>query len=444
MSWCQTCPYLSKGRCQMAAQLASLPSNHTPVDSTDCAACKVEPEPTFDKPNATVARIALNALQSQSPSKAPQFRRRFREALQAPGIASYGVQDFLCLHRSPDYSRIHQCTPCDGGQKHQVHWCHLKRRECTVLAAPKAHDSRDGKQVEFCIGCDDRLETLPTKATEPVTPKVSRKIGYITTAEGRHCGEVWANRFRGQTAFLVCGGPSLARTDLSLLAQRGIATAAINNAAAMVRPMLAFMSDPPSKFHQSIFADPAIACFVKSDMLDKHTREIVGLKGNGEPIFEKQKNAREYPNVWGFERDGSVEFDPAEFFTSERPRWAVSEPGFNKRSTMLTALRILVDMGFTTIGLVGCDFLMTPDNPYGFRDQADVRKCESNNRLYSVMHRKFVALRPVLEAGGIRVVNCTPGGSLEAFERVPLEDAVRDALQSVKPVETLYGHYWAK
>jgi hypothetical protein len=262
------------------------------------------------------------------------------------------------------------------------------------------------------------------------------------TADGKYCGEVWANRFRGQSVFLVCSGPSLQTTNLELLNQRGIATAAINNAAAVIRPTFAFMSDPPSKFHQSIFADPGIVTFLKSDMLDKHTREIAGTKENGEPIFEHAPPANAYPNVWGFERDGQVEFNPTEFLTSARPRWAVSEPGFNKRSTMLSTLRILVDLGFTTVYLVGCDFNMTPDNPYGFRDKADQRKCDSNNRLYTVMHRKFVDLVPVLEAGGIRFVNCTPGGNLEAFERMPLEDAVREALKPVKPVGSLYGHYW--
>lgn len=430
----------------MAAELARVTVNHAAVTESQCAACQTQEAPTPEKPNSTVAALALRAIQRQFPSKAPGFRRKWADILAPkPGIADYTAGDFPCVHRSPDFSRVHQCTPCDGGQEHKVHWCHLKRRECTVLSAPKALDSRDGSRVEFCIACDQRQAEIPPVVTEiiPDTYK-PRTIRYVTTSEGKNAGNVWANRFRDQSVFLVCGGPSLQQTDLTLLDQRGIAVAAINNAAAMVRPMLAFMSDPPSKFHQSIFADPAIAVLLKSDMLDKHTREMVGKNEQGEPVFEKQKSANRYPNVWGFDRDGSAEFEASEFFTTEKPRWAVSEPGFHKRSTMLSAMRMLVDFGFTTIYLVGCDFQMTPDNPYGFRDRADVRKCESNNRLYRVMHRKFEALRPVLEAGGIRVVNCTPRGSLNAFERMPLEDAVQEALKPVRPVESLYGHYWAK
>lgn len=448
--WCEgTCLCFSKGKCRLAAELAHVATNHTPVTESECGACKASAEPSIASPNRTVAAVAFRAVRSQRPTKAAEFNQRFGSVFQAPelqpGVPAYSAADFPCAHRSKDSSRTHQCTPCDGGIEHPVHACGLKGRECTVLAAPKALDSKDGSRVEFCIACDQR-ESPPVAAVHRQTPRVTaghRTIRYITTAEGHDCGKVWANRFRGQSVFLVCAGPSLQQTNLELLNQRGIAVAAINNAAALVRPMFAFMSDPPWKFHQSVFADPGIATFVKSDMINAHTREIVGEK-DGQPVFRESSPARDYPNVWSYQRDGSVEFTPSEFFTSDKPRWAVSEPGFNKRSTMLSALRMLVDFGLTTIFLVGCDFSMTPDNPYGFRDAADAKKCAENNQLYGILNRKFAELRPVLEAGGIRVVNCTPGGNLEAFERMPLEDAVTEALKPIRPVESLYGHYWIK
>jgi hypothetical protein len=60
------------------------------------------------------------------------------------------------------------------------------------------------------------------------------------------------NIFHGQSAFLVCGGPSLASHDLDQLQRRGILTMAVNNAAAVVRPQLWTCVDDPANLRRDV------------------------------------------------------------------------------------------------------------------------------------------------------------------------------------------------
>jgi hypothetical protein len=73
------------------------------------------------------------------------------------------------------------------------------------------------------------------------------------------------NIFHGQSAFLVCGGPSLASHDLDQLQRRGILTMAVNNATAVVRPQLWTCVDDPANFCDTIWPDPAVWEFVRRE-----------------------------------------------------------------------------------------------------------------------------------------------------------------------------------
>lgn len=436
MGWCAgTCPYRTKG-CQIAGQIAKLPVSQTVPTDDQCDYCKELSEPSPEQPNAVVALLALEAVQREQPTRAKHLRERLGQVIPAPPSVErvYSEADFPCRHRGA-LRRQAECTSCGSkGAVHNVYACDLLKRECTVLASV-IPDHIDGKNVEICLGCDYRQDGPPVKVEYH-----PRKIHYIRTPSGRYCGECWENRYAGQTVFLVCGGPSLKQTPLELLQQRGVITGAINNAAAVVRPAFAFMVDSPSRFHHSIFSDPQIATFVKSDKIHRHTRIEIGRKPNGTPLFEKTAKASEFPNVWMYERSTDEPFTPQTFLSSRLPVWANG----GHRTTMLIAMRMLIDMGFTTINLVGCDFRMTLESAYGFDERKDASGVASNNNLYEWLKGQFVVLRPILENAGITVRNCTVGGELEAFNRVPLEQAVAEALKGIPPVGSLYGYYSGK
>lgn len=75
--------------------------------------------------------------------------------------------------------------------------------------------------------------------------------------------------YRGHSAFLICGGPSLTSHDLSLLNSRGILTMAVNNAATVVRPNLWCSVDDPGNFSDAIWYDAGITKFVPLCHMEK-------------------------------------------------------------------------------------------------------------------------------------------------------------------------------
>lgn len=435
MSWCTgACPYKAKRGCRMAAEVAKLPVDTCPVNGFDCAECTASPEPTPQQPNATVARIAYAAVSREQPSRLRTLTATHRNSPQvtaAPPAAPLSEVDFPCIHRGERLGE-HVCAPCRGGRTHSVHRCNLKGRECTPLASDAM--GADGQPVEYCLTCDQRQ----VRAREPGT-YTERRIGYLRQANGNPAPE-WANRFKGQSVFLVCGGPSLNQMDLTPLTQRGIMVAAVNNVAAShVRPQLWFGVDHPMKFHQSIFADPAITCFMKGDFVHGRTRRLVGTESTDGPV------ATSYPNVYSFSFSRTDSIKPHQFLTTDSPPW----PTGPSRSVMLPALRMLCDFGFTRIYLLGCDFKMhrglgDSEKPgsYAFDEGKSKVACESNNRKMAALDAFFSNLNPILKSEGIEVRNCTVGGMMTAFERLPFAEAVDNALREFPRVESLYGYYW--
>lgn len=90
-------------------------------------------------------------------------------------------------------------------------------------------------------------------------------------------------------------------------------------------------------------------------------------------------------------------------------------------SVIFSALQMACYMGFREIYLLGCDCNYNQPQshfiPYGYRDpQAAV--------MGDKMLAGHAAFRQFAEARGVRVFNCTRGGMLEAYPRVPLEEIV--------------------
>ena len=67
--------------------------------------------------------------------------------------------------------------------------------------------------------------------------------------------------YKGQTAILLGGAPSLKEQPLELLKQRGVLMAAMNNAALHFRPTLWFSGDHPACYEPQILMDPSITKF---------------------------------------------------------------------------------------------------------------------------------------------------------------------------------------
>src|SRR4029453_4334606 len=105
--------------------------------------------------------------------------------------------------------------------------------------------------------------------------------------------------FRGSSAFLVCGGPSLKTHDLAKLQQRGIVACAVNNAAAVVRPNLWVSVDDPGNFCDAIWRDPAIWKFVPLCHMEKHFT----VRNEAGELVASEEVVGDMPLVFGYRRN---------------------------------------------------------------------------------------------------------------------------------------------
>jgi hypothetical protein len=186
--------------------------------------------------------------------------------------------------------------------------------------------------------------------------------------------------FHSQSAFLLCGGPSLVNYDFGKLQRRGILTMAVNNSAVVVRPQLWTCVDDPANFCDAIWRDPAIWKFVPCEYFEKpiSVRDASGeLAISGETV-------RELPAVFGYRRN--------EDFSAER---FLQEPTFNwgnhgsrsddmgnqgSRSVMYVALKLLYCLGVRRGYLLGCDFRMKlGTRNYAFEQDRSMASVKGNN-----------------------------------------------------------------
>jgi hypothetical protein len=298
--------------------------------------------------------------------------------------------------------------------------------KCTV--------SSNRAKIAACDDCNDYL-TSESKDVQ------TRFLDPLRVTD-RQLNQTYAlrNLLYGRSAFLVCGGPSLKTCDYNRLAERGIFSMGINNVAGYV-PVSAFTcSDPPSKFHWGIWADPNMMKFVPTPKIG-HERCDRGklrkkLKDGSFEWFDPEVLATDSsPNVWGYERRGWLMTDET-WFTDSGAAWGNLNRGVKRFEqdktvcTMLLGLRLLQYLGAKKIFLLGVDFHMAlnagrHDN-YAFGEERDQGAVQSNNAQFAVTNKWLCDLRPVFERFGFHTYNCNQQSHLRAFDYVPFEAALEE------------------
>ena len=82
---------------------------------------------------------------------------------------------------------------------------------------------------------------------------------------------------------------------------------------------------------------------------------------------------------------------------------------------MLAAIKILYVLGFRDIYLLGCDFKMTKEDKYAFEENRGEGAIRGNNRSYSIMTKRFEAMKEHFTERGLSVYNCNKDSALEVF-----------------------------
>lgn len=248
--------------------------------------------------------------------------------------------------------------------------------------------------------------------------------------------------YRGRSAFLVCGGPSLTSHDLALLNSRGILTMAVNNAATIVRPNLWCSVDDPGNFSDAIWYDAGITKFVPFCHMEK---TFTVRSPHGE-LMDSTDKVGDMPAVFGFRRNEA--FVAEQFLTEDTFNWGnhgnrLDNLG-NKgsRSVMYVAIRLLHYLGIRTIYLIGCDFKMQTDTQnYAFQQGRTSASVRGNNDSYRIMNDRFTALLPHFEQAGLEIYNCTPESGLKPFPRMSYEEAIEAATAMIPKRINTEGMY---
>jgi hypothetical protein len=245
------------------------------------------------------------------------------------------------------------------------------------------------------------------------------RYGKNVTIKGKHAG---------QAAFLVCNGPSLKTINRGPL--KFVFTMCVNNGPKALMPKLRpnwhVSVDGPDKFLHTIWRDPTITKFARMPNRNKPL-------WNSDTDLPAGVTVADCPNVVFF--DSNTEFNPDTFLDEDSVNWGNSKKhkvGKDKkggRSVMLAALKILATAGFSRVYLVGCDFNMDEKNHYAFDQDRKASAIRGNQSTYDKLNWRFTKLRPKFEARGFNVYNCNPDSGLTAFDHVPYEDALADALR---------------
>lgn len=251
-----------------------------------------------------------------------------------------------------------------------------------------------------------------------------------------------ADAWRGSSCFLCCCGPSLATTPLELLNQRGLLTAAVNQAGATipVRPNFWFAYDSPGRFHERIWCDPGIMKFVRAVHQNLNTRRF-DASGNR---WVSSRPVQDFPNVWFV--DNGFGFTPEAFLGLAPPAFGgkfVQPDGHTRetKSVFLVAVRLLYWLGIREIYLVGADWHCRPEEPYGFAIAKSRGACGANNTTLEIVRQWMHAMRPHFEAAGLNVWNCTPGSKLDTFDFLDFTEAVNREVAKLPVIDTLRGIY---
>ncbi len=253
--------------------------------------------------------------------------------------------------------------------------------------------------------------------------------------------------YRGRSAFMICNGPSVAsgRYDLSLLKLPGVITYGINNGPKTVRPNFWSCVDDPKRFLKSIWLDPTITKFVpqahsEKQLFDNETwTDMVYVKPDGKT---KPVLVGDCPNVVYYHRNSK--FVAERFLFEDTINWGNSADYGGGRSVMLPVIRILFLLGFRRVYLLGADFKMSETKTYHFDEQRNNGAVKGNMATYDRMKNEyFPALKPICDAEGFEIFNCTEGSELKTFPFVKYEDAIADCISPLGDLanERTWGLY---
>lgn len=228
----------------------------------------------------------------------------------------------------------------------------------------------------------------------------------------------FVDMYRGNSCFLIAGGPSFAKVDKNKLSEPGILTMGLNNSPKSFRPNLWTSVDDPASFLLSIWLDPTIQKFVPISHIDKYLFDSMQWRMT-------ETRVSDCPNVWYYKRNERFKAD--QYLWEDTFNWGNTANMGGGRSVLLAAIRILFMLGIRKIFLLGVDLNMDSANKYHFDQDRSPSSIRGNNSTYKLLQERFTQLRPLFEQVGLQVYNCNPESKLTAFDFLSFDEAIQMA-----------------
>lgn len=231
----------------------------------------------------------------------------------------------------------------------------------------------------------------------------------ITSWSSRAKLRKWKHRYIGRKAVILCNGPSLLRTDFSLLS--GVFCLGLNKVYLLFKRE-AFRPQCIVAVNRFVIEQSA-EFYNQTDIplfLDSYAQQARLIKPRAHVVFLHSAPG-------GFARDCSISVDQGTTVT-------------------YVALQLAFHMGFQEVALVGADHEFAESGPAHkivTAGEIDRSHFDPNYFAGGVKWQlpdlynsevAYVRARRTYEAFGRRVVNCTEGGKLEVFDRESLEKFV--------------------
>jgi hypothetical protein len=232
-------------------------------------------------------------------------------------------------------------------------------------------------------------------------------ITFTPEGQQRMCN--LAGIFKCRTAFLIGGAPTLEKQPLYLLEQRGVLSAAMNNAARHFRPTLWFSADHPGSFEPQILFDPNIMKIAPAG----HSSTVIN-----------DVAYKDVPNIYFYISKADVPV--GQMFAPH-----VQTPWY--RNTLLVSIVMLHHLGVRRIILGGSDFGFS-GKVYAHDDGLLPHERALNERLYKSQVYDLKRLRPAMEEAGIEMLDCSYASKMDGtYPVISMEEAVELALEDFPP-----------
>lgn len=230
--------------------------------------------------------------------------------------------------------------------------------------------------------------------------------------------------YHGSTCFLLGSGPSL-KDVADGLSSRQVVLAAMNNAAAVVRPHIWISADEARNYSPGILLDPAI---LKVNYLNLRNPNRTTSVVTGTDVEFK-----DLPNAFFVNGDSLVSAE--EFFdrASKYVWW---------KNVFMFSLQVLYRLGFRKVFTVGCGFRISMAAKYAYDSDVDEARVRYNQNAYNAQLRQMRKIVPFMKEARFEVVSTTPNSLLnDVVPFVPLEEALTEAEDLTPSHQTLHlGH----